>query len=87
MYYSTRSFFFGYIFCFPPFLYPLSFLACDHFWSSDGFATVIICNDNIVSSFSNNRIGLLATQKLALGIASHPNLKVLKVRRIFSFFK
>jgi len=28
---------------------------------------------------SNNRIGLLATQKLALGIAAHPNLKVLKI--------
>ena len=32
--------------------------------------------------FSNNRIGLLATQKLALGIAAHPNLKVLKVRNV-----
>lgn len=31
---------------------------------------------------SNNRIGLLATQKLALGIAAHPNLKVLKVNNI-----
>ena len=31
---------------------------------------------------SNNRIGLLATQKLALGIAAHPNLKVLKVRNV-----
>jgi Ran GTPase-activating protein (RanGAP) involved in mRNA processing and transport len=29
---------------------------------------------------SNNRIGLLGTQKLAAGISSHPNLKVLKVR-------
>lgn len=35
--------------------------------------------------FSNNRIGLLATQKLALGIAAHPNLKVLKVLTQRSF--
>ena len=36
--------------------------------------------------FSNNRIGLLATQKLALGIAAHPNLKVLKVRNVRSLW-
>ena len=34
---------------------------------------------SLIITCSNNRIGLLATQKLALGIAAHPNLKVLKV--------
>jgi len=34
---------------------------------------------------SNNRIGLLGTQKLAAGIAGHPNLKVLKVSRVYYY--